>query len=157
MSATHHHIHDTPFPRFALVIAGTLVGTVLLATTVARVVGMQPTASPVAERAAAHVAAIKARDLRFVDQSDGSLSVLDAKSGDTAGGVAVGATSGFIRGVMRGLARERHKYGVSAKPSFRLTLWANGQLSLTDPSTGRVIELSGFGDTNRAAFLALLK
>jgi putative photosynthetic complex assembly protein len=157
MSARHNHIHDEPFPRFALVIAGSLVGAVLLATTVARVVGMQPTASPVAERAAANVAPIKARELRFVDQPDGSLSVLDAATGKTAGGVAVGATSGFIRGVMRGLARDRHKSGINTEPPFRLTLWANGQLSLTDPTTNRVIELSGFGDTNRAAFMALLK
>ncbi len=157
MSARHHHIHDQPFPRFALIIAGTLVGTVLLATTVARISGMQPTASPVAERTAAHVAAVQSRDLRFFDQSDGSLRIVDAATGSTAGGVAAGSKSGFIRGVMRGLARDRHLRGIGIEPPFRLTLWANGQLSLTDSVSDRTIELSGFGDTNRTAFLELLK
>lgn len=157
MSARHHHIHDQPFPRFALIIAGALVGTVLLATTVARVAGMQPKASPVAERAAAHVAVIKSRDLQFFDEPDQSLHIVDAKTGQTAGGVAVGTKSGFIRGVMRGLARDRHLRGIGIAPPFRLTLWANGQLSLTDSVSDRTIELSGFGDTNRTAFLDLLK
>ena len=157
MSASHRHINDEPFPRFALVIAGAFVGTVLLATTVARVTGMQPSASPVAERAAAHVAAVDTRDLRFIDEPDQSLRIVDATTGQTVGGVATGATSGFIRGVMRGLARDRHLRGIGAQPPFRLTLWKNGQLSLTDTATDRSIELSGFGDTNRAAFLALLK
>ena len=157
MSASHRHINDEPFPRFALVIAGAFVGTVLLATTVARVTGMQPSASPVAERAAAHVVAVDTRDLRFIDEPDQSLRIVDATSGQTAGGVATGATSGFIRGVMRGLARDRHLRGIGAQPPFRLTFWKNGQLSLTDTATDRSIELSGFGDTNRAAFLALLK
>lgn len=157
MSATHEHIHDKPFPRFALVIAGALVGTTLLATSIARITGTPPQSSPVASRAAANVVAVKVRDLRFVDQADGALGIVDAKSGETAGGVAVGSTSGFIRGVMRGLARDRHKRGIGIEPPFRLTLWANGQLSLTDLATERTVELSGFGDTNRAAFMALLK
>ena len=157
MSAMHRHIDDEPFPRFALVIAGALVGTVLLATTIARVAGMQPAASPVAERAAQHVASVTSRDLRFIDEPDQSLRIVDARTGKVVGGVETGATSGFIRGVMRGLARDRHLRGIGSTPPFRLTLWKNGQLSLTDTVTDRAIELSGFGDTNRAAFLALLK
>ena len=157
MSAAHSHINDQPFPRFALAIAGALVGTVVLATSIARVTGMQPAASPVAERAAAHVAMVRTRDLRFFDQPDQSLRIVDARTGETAGGVARGSESGFIRGVMRGLARDRHIRGIGRTPPFRLTLWANGQLSLTDTASDRSIELSGFGDTNRAAFLALLK
>jgi putative photosynthetic complex assembly protein len=59
--------------------------------------------------------------------------------------------------VLRGLARERRQHGIGAEPPFRLTLWANGALSLVDTATGRVIELDGFGQTNRAAFARLLK
>ena len=157
MSGSHGHINDKPFPRFALIMAGALVGSVLLATSLARITGMQPSASPVAERAAAHIAAVQTRDLRFFDEPDQSLRIVDAKTGAIAGGVAFGEKSGFIRGVMRGLARDRHMRGIGIAPPFRLTLWANGQLSLTDSVSNRTIELSGFGDTNRAAFLALLK
>jgi putative photosynthetic complex assembly protein len=64
--------------------------------------------------------------------------------------------NGFVRGVMRGMARDRRAHGVGMEPPFALTLWRNGTLSLTDKSTGRAIELGSFGPDNRAAFAALL-
>jgi putative photosynthetic complex assembly protein len=149
------HQHDK-IPRFAIVTAGALVLTVLSAVSIARLTGMPPAASPVADRAAAKVKAISSRELRFFDQPDGALKIVDANTGSTADLLTPGSTSGFIRGVMRGMARERHKFGATAQTPFRLTLWANGQMSLSDPETGRIIELSGFGDTNYAAFKALL-
>jgi hypothetical protein len=39
---------------------------------------------------------------------------------------------------------------------YRLTLWDDYSLSLTDTGTGRTIELGSFGPDNRAAFAALL-
>lgn len=155
MSAAHSH--GEKIPRFAVLMAGGLVLTVLTTIGAARLTGTPPSASPVAERAAASVQPVKARDLRFLDQPDGALKIVDAGDGSTADLLTPGSTSGFIRGVMRGMARERHKFGASPDTPFRLTLWANGQLSLNDSATGREIELSGFGDTNRAAFMALLK
>jgi putative photosynthetic complex assembly protein len=65
-------------------------------------------------------------------------------------------TNGFIRGVLRGLARERRQHNVGAEPPFRLTRWDNGHLSLEDPQTGRRIELGSFGPTNAEAFSRLL-
>jgi putative photosynthetic complex assembly protein len=154
MSAAHHH---EPLPKAAVAAACSLALLTLAGVATARLVGMEPQASPVLQRAAAHVAAFKTRDLRFFDQPDGSLRIVDATSGGTADVLEPGSTSGFIRGVMRGMARERMKFHASHETPFRLTLWANGQLSLADAATGRVIELSGFGDTNRAAFIGLLK
>lgn len=156
MSGAHHH-HQEHIPRFALVIAGALVLTVLASVSIARLTGMPPVASPVAERAAADVKPVRTRDLLFFDQADGGLRIVDARSGGTADLITPGSTSGFIRGVMRGMARERHKFRAPADTPFRLTLWANGQLSLSDTATGRNIELTGFGDTNYATFKALLK
>jgi len=155
MSATHHR--DEKIPRFALLMAGGLVLTILTTVGVARLTGTPPSASPTLERAAEKVAPVATRDLLFIDQPDGGLKVVDARDGSTADLLVPGSTSGFIRGVMRGMARERHKFGASKEAPFRLTLWKNGQLSLQDATTGRVIELTGFGDTNRAAFMALLK
>jgi putative photosynthetic complex assembly protein len=154
MSAPHHQEH---LPKAAIRAACGLVLLTLAGVGTARLVGMQPQASPVLERAAGHVAAVKTRDLRFFDQPDGSLRIVDATSGGTADVLEPGSTSGFIRGVMRGMARERLKFHAGHEAPFRLTLWANGQLSLADAATGRIIELSGFGDTNRAAFMGLLK
>lgn len=153
MSAIHHH---EPIPRAAIAAACSVALFALAAVTFARVAGMPPIASPVAERAAAHIAAARTRDLRFIDRADGALRIVDA-GGGTETVIEPGSTSGFVRGVMRGMARERMKYGVGREAPFRLTLWANGQLSLEDRATGRIVELSGFGDTNRAAFVALLK
>ena len=70
--------------------------------------------------------------------------------------IAAGQKTGFVRGVMRGLARDRRARGIDNRPPFTLTLWRDGELSLTDTATGRTIELSAFGPTNRATFAALL-
>ncbi len=154
---TAHSHHDQPFPKGMLVLAGVLVGGTLLLATTMRLTGTPPQSSPTLQRAATNVATVKARDLSFADQADGSLRIIDASTGKTAGMVEKGSTSGFIRGVMRGLMRDRQARGVGIEPPFRLTLWANGQISITDTTSGRITDLSGFGDTNRAAFMALLK
>lgn len=150
------HDHANMLPRGALALCFTMVGLSLAVTTAARISGMAPTASPVLLRAAGHVRPIASRDLRFTDRADGAVVIEDVTLGRTAGMVAPGSKSGFIRGVMRGLARDRHLRGLGEQPPFRLTEWADGELSLTDLATGRTLELSGFGSTNRAAFAALL-
>jgi len=155
MSAAHDHANM--LPRGTLVIAGAMVVFALTATTLVRITGMPPAASPVAERAEQKVAPLAERVLRFSDRADGAVVIDDVLTGRTAAVIAPGEQTGFTRGVMRGLARDRHMRGIGAEPPFRLTAWANGQLSLTDTATGRTIELSSFGATNRATFAALLK
>ncbi len=39
---------------------------------------------------------------------------------------------------------------------FLLTLWSDGQLSLSDPATGDTLELAAFGHTNAQTFTQLL-
>jgi putative photosynthetic complex assembly protein len=67
-----------------------------------------------------------------------------------------GEPSGFIRGVLRSFARERRAKNIKMEVAYRLTLWDDYSLSLTDTGTGRTIELGSFGPDNRAAFAALL-
>ena len=67
---------------------------------------------------------------------DGSIQVTDARTGQVAASVEPG-TNGFIRGTLRGLARERKRQGIGIEPPFMLTRWADGRLSLEDPTTGR--------------------
>jgi putative photosynthetic complex assembly protein len=144
-------------PRGALVIAGGLVLFTLAATAAVRVTGAPPAASPPLVRAEEGARPVATRLLRFADRADGAVVITDVRTGKVAQTIEPGGETGFVRGVMRGLARDRKMRGIGEAPGFELTLWGNGQLSLTDTATKREIELGGFGGTNRAAFAALLE
>jgi putative photosynthetic complex assembly protein len=150
------HSHADMLPRGTLVIAGALVLFALGATGIVRIAGIPPAASPAAMRVEAKIAPIASRDLRFLDRADGAVVIEDVQTGRTASVIAPGQQTGFIRGVMRGLARDRRSRGIGDTPPFNLTAWRDGELSLTDSATGRSIELTAFGSANRAAFAALL-
>lgn len=150
------HTHSDLLPRGALVAAGSLVLFAFAVTATVRIAHIRPAASPSDIRAAAHVELAAARNLRFIDRNDGAVIIEDADKGDTASVIEPGQQTGFIRGVMRGLARERRMRGIGDGPAFKLELWRDGQLSLTDTATGRSVELTAFGSSNRAAFVALL-
>ena len=107
-------------------------------------------------RAAAKVKVIAERQFRFSDRADGALMVTDAKTDKVAMLLEPGSNSGFIRGTMRGIMRERMLHEVDRNGPVTITQWADGALTLTDPSTGRVLELGSFGHTNRAAYAVLL-
>ena len=54
--------------------------------------------------------------------------------------------SGFIRGVLRGMGRDRHRRGRSRwMTPYELNHWSDGSLSLTDTATNRIVELGAFG------------
>ncbi|KQU47363.1 phosphonoacetaldehyde methylase [Sphingomonas sp. Leaf339] len=143
-------------PRGTLVIAGGLVAFALAATSIVRIAHVPAAASPVAMRAENHIAPVASRTLRFLDRADGAVVIEDVNTRRTAAVIHAGEKTGFIRGVMRGLARERRAHGIGDAPPFTLTSWHDGELSLTDTATGRSIELTAFGSSNRAAFAALL-
>jgi putative photosynthetic complex assembly protein len=140
------------FPRPPLIAAGGLVCFALLAATVGRISGagnQQPVSTPIAER-----------DLRFEDRADGAVLVYDAHANPSDQGatpieVAVGQ-NGFLRGTLRGFARTRHADGIGAAAPFHLTAWADGRLTLTDPSTGRHADLEAFGIDNVRVFANFL-
>jgi hypothetical protein len=151
------HDHEQTIPRHAVASAAILVGTAMALTLLVRVGVLSREAVPSAERAAAHVAPAVVRNLVFGDRSDRALVVRDVATGETVKVLVDGVPgNGFIRGVMRGMARDRRAHGVGMEPPFNLTLWKNGTLSLTDKATGRAIELGSFGPDNRKAFAALL-
>lgn len=100
-------------------------------------------------------AAVETRALRFEDRPSGAVVVFDAATERPLSTVAPG-TDGFVRGVLRGLMRERRLEGLPREAPFLLTRWADGRLSLRDPSTGRAVELDAFGPTNVGAFRALM-
>ncbi len=93
--------------------------------------------------------------LRFVDRPDGAVEVYRVDDGERIEVVEPG-TGGFIRGVLRGLTRERKLSGDTSRAPFLLRRWADGRLTLEDPQTGRVIDLGAFGVTNAGAFAKLM-
>ncbi len=151
------HDHEQTMPKGALTAALMLVVTALALTTLVKVGVLSREAVPAIARTEAHVAPAQMRQLSFTDRGDGAVVVRDMTTGETVRVLVDGVPgNGFVRGVMRGMARERHIRGVGMAPPFTLTLWKNGTLSLEDKSTGRAIELGSFGPDNRAAFAALL-
>lgn len=96
------------------------------------------------------------RDLQFEDQPDGSLAVVSSPDGQLVHVVEPG-NGGFVRGVLRGLGRDRKLRGIGPEPVFRLTRWEDGRLSLTDTATGVRIDLEPFGPTNLESFAVMLR
>jgi putative photosynthetic complex assembly protein len=143
-----------PFPKFALISASALVGLSLIATTAVRLSRTLAPEAPATSAAAS--ASVASLDLRFKDQPDGSIRITRASDDGLAGTVHPGE-GGFIRGVMRGLARDRISRHIGAEPPFRLSLAQDGDLSLLDTATGRLIDLESFGEGNRASFFDLLR
>ena len=153
--STHAEQQPT-VPRGALLAGAGMIALTLLAVASVRLGFVAPAGDPVAVRTAEHARPAISRDLVFLDGADGSVEVRDAATGVIRTAVPANSKIGFIRGVMRGLARARHQRGIDKAQPFRLTRWSNGDLTLVDPQTGQSVELGSFGPTNRAAFEALL-
>lgn len=98
--------------------------------------------------------AIHTRALQFADRGDGGIDVIDANSNTLV--ETVTGEAGFIRGTLRGLARERRRAGVASSVPFDLVARADGRLTLVDPATGRRVDLESFGPTNAGQFARML-
>jgi len=92
--------------------------------------------------------------LRFEDRPDGSIAIIDYKTGKQID--AVQGEAGFVRGTLRGLAQERKRRGLDSGPPFELIYRADGRLTLSDTATGRMVDLESFGPTNAGSFYRLL-
>ena len=91
------------------------------------------------------------RDLVFKDLENGSVGVVDAAGQQQIAEVKPGQ-DGFVRVVMRSMARDRAVRGVGSDVAFRLARHADDMLSLTDLATGEVVMLNAFGAMNTKAF-----
>jgi putative photosynthetic complex assembly protein len=134
------------FPRGPLIAIGVMLCGVVLSVAAVRWSGVTiraPDAPPVHTRA-----------LRFEDRPDGRIAVIDAMDGREVH--AIVGESGFVRGTLRGLARERKRSGGGPEQAFVLSARADGRLTLNDPVTGRIVDLDAFGPVNAAGFATLL-
>ena len=93
------------------------------------------------------------QQLRFEDRPNGDVGVVDARSGQEIARFA--GEQGFVRGVLRALARERLRRGIGPEQPFELLGHAQGRLTLRDPVTGERIALESFGPSNAALFARL--
>ena len=136
------------FPR------GPLFGAAFLVTVTLSVVGIMRATGhrPVPQQAPALIS----HDLRFEDLNDGGIAVYEA-SGTKPFFIVAPGTNGFLRGTLRGMARERKLESIGQEVPFRLSERTDGHLLLEDPGTHRLVDLGGFGPTNAAAFAAVLQ
>ena len=140
-------VHARPlFPRAALMAVAVVVGLTLLVVSTLRLQGFDPAQAP--------GAVVAERQLVFSDGADGAVLVRDALGGELVARMA--GEQGFLRGVLRGLARERRALGVPADRPYALTLHADSRLLITDSATGQRIDLASFGPDNAAVFLRWL-
>lgn len=95
----------------------------------------------------------KVLQLRFEDRPDGSIAVIDYKSGKQIDSIQ--GEAGFVRGTLRGLAQERIRRGLDSGPPFELIYRTNGRLTLCDTATGRMVDLESFGPSNAGTFFKL--
>jgi len=91
--------------------------------------------------------------LRFEDRPDGSIAVINYKTGVLID--VVQGEAGFVRGTLRGLGQERNRRGLDSGPPFELIYRADGRLTLSDTATGRLVDLESFGPTNASTFFKL--
>ncbi len=143
-----HAIHEPVVPKGGVFAAAALVLFALASVTTARLTG-------VGEVRMTPPAAVESRDLQFADGKNGTVLVYDARDHELVDTLAPGS-NGFVRVVLRGLARERKLGAIGAEPPFRLTRYVNGQITLTDTATGKQIDLDAFGSSNTEAFARLM-
>ncbi len=129
-----------------------LGGFAALGLTLAGVAAVRWSGAPVREPDARTVAR---RELRFADRPDGGIAVVDAASGALLD--VVHGEQGFLRGTLRGLARERRRRGLTGADPLQLIARADGRLTLADASTGERIELESFGPSNVAVYARWLE
>lgn len=138
-----------PFPQAAVLAVGAIIVLALVVAVIGRIGGSGPEPVP------GTTEALASRELRFEDLGGGRAVIRDAVDGAVVAELQPG-TENFIRGVMRGIARERRANGIGTEPPVVLTMDAEGNVALGDPSTGRTIYLNAFGPTNRDSFARLL-
>ncbi len=129
-----------------------LAGAALIAVTITLVaLGRHDKAPPAIDPHAV----VRSMEVKFVDQSDGTVIAYEAGTGDELERIAPGG-GGFIRVTMRSFAAERINRGLGSDVPFTLLRMADGDLLLQDRMTGRTMLLNAFGPSNEGVFAQLL-
>mgnify|MGYP006171252679 FL=1 len=143
-------VHKAP-----LLLMGGMVAIALALTSAVSLGFFERQSVPAEARAAAGIKAADAVTLRFFDEDDGTVRVEDGATAQVLGSFGPGE-GGFIRATVRSLVHQRRIRGEGPAVPFTLTRWENDTLTLSDPVTGRSVEVSSFGPDNRAVYENLL-
>ncbi len=152
MTAPHHH-HDIKIPRSVLIGFGLLLAGVVTAVAIFRFSGMEPLAQvPEPDNI------VDQRQLRFIDGGGGTVEVFEVNAGanDLLVHVIESGDGGFVRGVLRSMARARRAQGIDDEHPFVVIQLASGTVLLEDPATEQRIDLQAFGPASIEAFKTLL-
>nr|WP_280818861.1 photosynthetic complex assembly protein PuhC [Thiorhodococcus minor] len=147
-SSVSDPFEERPFPKGVLIAVAALLSFTIIMIAVARITGVMLPQAPVTEE-------VQSREIMFVDQEDGSTTVKDATTGELIQTLPPGS-EGFIRGVLRSMARQRRGYDATLDMPFRLARRESGDLTLEDPVTGILLDLRAYGETNQASFAELM-
>jgi putative photosynthetic complex assembly protein len=137
------------WPLFAL---GALLLLTVAAVAVSRWSDRAAGPAPIAARGAALPTVLA---YTFHDRPDGAIDVRRVPDATLVHTVPA-QSNGFLRGTLRGMARERKRRGIGPERPVHLVVHADGRLWLDDPATGWRADLKAFGPTNAAAFAPLL-
>ncbi|OWF65404.1 hypothetical protein B6A14_06270 [Polynucleobacter hirudinilacicola] len=99
-------------------------------------------------------AVITKKTLHFRDLPNGAVGVISADNGQMI--AQVEGQAGFVRGILRALARDRRIRQISSDDAFELVSRSDGRLTLIDLATNNRIDLESFGKDNAAEFAAFL-
>jgi putative photosynthetic complex assembly protein len=139
---------DTKFPRWFLIGASALVLSSVALTGIARTTGFG--ISRVAQ-----TEVTRSVDIRFVEMPDRTMRVLRLDDGAELAVLAADG-SGFLRGVVRSLFRQRLLAKLDRDAPFQLAQRVDGKLFISDRAISSRIELDGFGPTNTQSMIAVL-
>jgi putative photosynthetic complex assembly protein len=140
--------NDTKFPRWFLIGASALVLSSIVLTGLARTTGFGTSR-------VAQTEITKSVDIRFVEMPDRTMRVLRLNDGAELAVLAADG-SGFLRGVVRSLFRQRLLAKLDRDAPFQLAQRVDGKLFIADRSLSSRIELDGFGPTNTQSITAVL-
>lgn len=141
-----------PHPRSA-VPRGVLIGALVMVLTTIGLIVAARTSDRGLVRASVESPAQVVR-LRFSDRADGAVEAVNVDTGHVVKVFPPGE-KGFVRGVLRGMARQRRLASVGRAPPVTLSRWPDGRVALEDPETGFAVDLRAFGRSNSAEFVAL--
>lgn len=95
------------------------------------------------------------REILFLAAADGDIAIRDAKTGVELG-VYAHETNAFVRSVAHGLGIERGLTDPAAQVPYQIVRWSDGRVTVSDPVSGRSVELGAFGQTQVQTFSKLL-
>lgn len=149
LAASPYPDANHPLPKPIIIGGGAMMVAAVVLCALAHATGVGVTTSPAPTPMAS-------RDFVFAEQDDGFLTVKDADhDGRIVERVAPGE-SGFIRAMVRGLTRNRTRYGEPAVGAFRVSVERDGGVWIQDLGTKQNIDLRAFGPTQVQAFAQLL-